>query len=246
MSGIGKILKSEREKKALTIEDVAKKTHISERILLALERGEFQEIPGKFYIINYLKSYLRAIDLDERGFFHTHQSIIKQITSGSENDPRQYYSKLRYSRFKRRNLILIVLVVLVICALAYYIFFHGKILASLLFKSQNALTQIPATGMALDLQPRDLSPDIIPVQVEITFVADCWIQVFRSNRKIVEQVFKTGERRHINGYQLKLLIGNPSAVDLKINNRAITKFKNQTRPLRLVLNPELAAKLEKP
>ena len=244
MSGIGKILKSERERKALTIDDIAKKTHNNERILAALETGDFQEIPGKFYIINFLRGYLKAIGLDEKEFFHTHKSIISQITSGSENDPRQYYSKLRYSRFKRRNLILIILVLLIVTALIYFLFISRSSAISQLIYPAKTRQPIPATAMALDLQPRHWSPDIIPVRVDVSFESDCWVQIFRGSRKISEQVFKAGDRHQVKGYDLILLIGNPSAVNLWVNKKSITKFKRQTRPLRLVLNPELAAGLE--
>jgi cytoskeletal protein RodZ len=65
MHDIGRILKEEREARGLEIGDVARRTCICSRYLLAMEEGRFQIIP-KVFDRGYLKIYANHLNIDSR------------------------------------------------------------------------------------------------------------------------------------------------------------------------------------
>ncbi len=58
-------VKSWRQKKGITLEDIAASTKLSLRQLEAIETGDFKKLPGGIYNTNYIKQYARAIGFVE-------------------------------------------------------------------------------------------------------------------------------------------------------------------------------------
>jgi cytoskeletal protein RodZ len=54
-----------RQKAGISLEQVAAKTKISKRFLLAIEAEEFGQLPGGIFNTNYLRQYAEAIGMDE-------------------------------------------------------------------------------------------------------------------------------------------------------------------------------------
>jgi transcriptional regulator with XRE-family HTH domain len=57
------MLRSAREKKNLSVEDVARVTRIKESYLEALESGEYSQLPGPAYTTGFLRNYARYVGL---------------------------------------------------------------------------------------------------------------------------------------------------------------------------------------
>jgi cytoskeletal protein RodZ len=54
-----------RERKGISLEQIARSTKISARYLEAIERSEFDQLPGGVFRTSYIRQYARAIDYDE-------------------------------------------------------------------------------------------------------------------------------------------------------------------------------------
>jgi cytoskeletal protein RodZ len=54
-----------RRNRGITLQQIAQTTKIGVRWLEAIERGEFQKLPGGIYRTSYIRQYARAIDYDE-------------------------------------------------------------------------------------------------------------------------------------------------------------------------------------
>lgn len=77
---LGETLRSKREKKKLSLEDVAKKLRIKEVYLKALEDGHYYAFPSRVYGIGFLRSYSKFLGLDSDlmvAEFHAETSNIK-------------------------------------------------------------------------------------------------------------------------------------------------------------------------
>lgn len=81
---IGEWLKIARQEKRLSIADIADVLHIKSRYLDALERGEFEGLPGLPYVKGYLKRYADylALDADE---------IIRRFDEAANSDNATYF-----------------------------------------------------------------------------------------------------------------------------------------------------------
>lgn len=61
---LGSLLKKERENKGLTIEDIQNKTKIRKKYIKAIEKNNFEELPGKVYLKIFVKGIAREVDVD--------------------------------------------------------------------------------------------------------------------------------------------------------------------------------------
>ena len=77
MNNIGEILKENREDAGLTIYQISEQTNISLHILKSLENNAYENFPGKFYYLNFLKNYLKAINCDVEKFFSTYKKELE-------------------------------------------------------------------------------------------------------------------------------------------------------------------------
>ncbi|MGA2772647.1 MAG: helix-turn-helix transcriptional regulator [Bryobacteraceae bacterium] len=62
-----------RKNRGISLEQIAQSTKIGVRSLEAIERGDFQKLPGGIYSTSYIRQYARAIDYDESAlleFYH--------------------------------------------------------------------------------------------------------------------------------------------------------------------------------
>ena len=79
-TSLGQTLQARREKKKLSLEDVAKKLCIKEVYLRALEEGHYYAFPNRVYGIGFLRSYAKFLGLDSDlmvAEFHAETSDIK-------------------------------------------------------------------------------------------------------------------------------------------------------------------------
>jgi cytoskeletal protein RodZ len=54
-----------RVMRGLSLDEIARSTNITMRYLEAIERGEFDKLPGGVYTTSYIRQYARAAGCDE-------------------------------------------------------------------------------------------------------------------------------------------------------------------------------------
>lgn len=64
MARFGDVLREQRERKGITLEQAAEDTRIREKFLAALETGDHHALPGAVYTKGFLRSYAEYLDLD--------------------------------------------------------------------------------------------------------------------------------------------------------------------------------------
>ncbi|MBK0008298.1 helix-turn-helix domain-containing protein [Priestia aryabhattai] len=92
MTELGQRLRQERESKGLSLEDLQKLTKIQKRYLLGIEEGNYEVMPGKFYVRAFIKQYCEAIGLDTDAIFEEYKS---DIPSTQTEDIPQQLSRVR-------------------------------------------------------------------------------------------------------------------------------------------------------
>ena len=60
----GLLLRRAREERGLTVSDIAKKTRIADRWILAIEEIQLEQLPAAVFAIGYVRNYARAVGLD--------------------------------------------------------------------------------------------------------------------------------------------------------------------------------------
>jgi cytoskeletal protein RodZ len=79
LTELGNRLKEARETKGLTLDDLQEITKIQKRYLAGIEEGNFDVIPGKFYVRAFIKQYAEAVDLDPESLFEEFRNEIPSV-----------------------------------------------------------------------------------------------------------------------------------------------------------------------
>ncbi|HET7629124.1 MAG TPA: RodZ domain-containing protein [Bacillales bacterium] len=87
MSELGDVLRSTREEKEITLEQLQASTKIQKRYLQAVEDGNYSMLPGNFYARAFIRSYAEAVGLDPRNLFEQFNADIPKTSEQPETLP---------------------------------------------------------------------------------------------------------------------------------------------------------------
>jgi cytoskeleton protein RodZ len=71
---VGRILSLARKEKNLTIKEVANKIYVRRQYLIALEAGNLDDLPGRVYILGFIRNYARFLSLDG-------EELVRQVNA---------------------------------------------------------------------------------------------------------------------------------------------------------------------
>jgi len=98
MKDIGNFLRERREAKGISLTEVEKDLKIRKKYLQALEEGNIDLIPGKTYIVGYLRNYSKYLDIDEENInqiIQTYNNLEKQKSVIKETKKENIYLKTK-------------------------------------------------------------------------------------------------------------------------------------------------------
>lgn len=83
---IGEKLRAARLAKGFTLDDIQQSTKIQKRYLNAIESGDFEQLPGDFYVRAFTKQFAQAVDLDANELLvNAPQEVIEPTTDLSNS-----------------------------------------------------------------------------------------------------------------------------------------------------------------
>ena len=92
-------LRWEREQRKVSIETICDKTKVSSRHLLALEAGQYGELPGGVFRKGIVRSYLAALGLEESPWLERFEASLRE--SGAEDSNVEGWAE--FAENVRRN-----------------------------------------------------------------------------------------------------------------------------------------------
>lgn len=78
-------LRWERERRKISIETICEVTKVSSRHVLALEAGDYAQLPGGVFRKGIVRSYLRVLGLDEVSWIERFEASLRESGEKSEN-----------------------------------------------------------------------------------------------------------------------------------------------------------------
>jgi len=96
---LGEFLRLERERRSITLEQVASATKISLKVLQALEADHYKELPAKTFIRGFVTAYCRFIGLSAREVLGRYDAFIE---SRSQERPKRDSGHSGYA-FERKD-----------------------------------------------------------------------------------------------------------------------------------------------
>ncbi len=92
-------LREERERRQVSIEKICAETKISSRHLLALEAGNYGELPGGVFRKGIVRSYLGALGLDEAIWIERFEATLGEAGGGAgAEDWSEFAENVRKAR----------------------------------------------------------------------------------------------------------------------------------------------------
>ncbi|GAB3066925.1 RodZ domain-containing protein [Virgibacillus ainsalahensis] len=91
---IGERLKEARETQNLSLDSLQETTKIQKRYLIAIEEGNLQILPGKFYARAFIKEYATAVGLDPNELLEEHKEEVPK----TEDENNLQYTRIQRTR----------------------------------------------------------------------------------------------------------------------------------------------------
>jgi len=113
----GSYLKSERELRGVTLDELNSKTKIPVRFLEALEKNKFDELPEEVFIKGYLRSISQTIGAQEDEVLSAYMDIKKTAPSTDTNSPSTLNQK--HSTLDPKFIFVLSLTILFLAGIAW-------------------------------------------------------------------------------------------------------------------------------
>ncbi len=226
LQDIGANLNRIRVAKNISLDAVANKTHISKRLLEAIEAGDLQELPEPFYIQALVAKFAREIGANEIMFQVEPQSDPNTVSSSlPQKNSRKYWLN-----FQLRSLHLYLLYILLVIVSARGI--------TTLVERPVIINQTPPESPALapKAEPKQsdataevrsqATPQFVSqsnnseaVSVGINLQERCWLKVMVDGTVAFEGILPEGTQRQWTGKeQVTIRAGNAGGVVISFNN----------------------------
>lgn len=128
MNEIGQKLREARIEKGYTLDDLQQITKIQKRYLSSIEEGDFDALPGTFYVRAFIKQYAQTVGVDSEALLAEYQDKLpnakpeEYVEKSVENQTRLTRETTDSKWSKWRGLapqIAVVAVVIVIVGIVY-------------------------------------------------------------------------------------------------------------------------------
>lgn len=107
---VGDILRGEREKQGLTIEDIARETSIRDIYLEAIEKGDYDSLPGDVYAKGFIRNYSRFLQIDGDALLDKYDEerninkVVQPVDQPQEEPEKKSSGRSLFGRSKAREI----------------------------------------------------------------------------------------------------------------------------------------------
>ena len=163
MKDIGNFLRERREARGISLIEAEKDLRIRKKYLQALEEGNIDAIPGKTYLIGYLRNYSKYLDIDEENInqiIQTYNNLEKQKSVIKETKEENIYLQTKdRSTFEKKRFFLPVKYVY-LSGFLIIIFIGLLLLSRSLKEAQDFPIPSPEIGNETDISIEKEASDI--------------------------------------------------------------------------------------
>ena len=163
MKDIGNFLRERRETRGISLIEVEKDLKIRKKYLQALEEGNIDEIPGKTYIIGYLRNYSKYLGIDDENIdqiIQTYNNLKKQEAGLEKTKKNNIYLKTKdRSIFEKRKFFLPIKYVY-LASFVLIIFIGLLLLSNSLREAQDFPVPSPEIGNETGINIEEEASDI--------------------------------------------------------------------------------------
>lgn len=217
---VGARLRSAREKKGLTLENLSRITRVPTSILRAIEANERSAIPPRPYGRGFVRMYAREVGLDPAEMV---ADYFGQFAPQERAEPQTAMPELRVhleeDRSSRRVLLVVAAAALLI-ALAFAIATDRTRRTAREAAGTAGAGMPTATASIGRLPPAAKAPAPVPPAITISLEATSpsWVSAEVDGKRLIFRTIQAGEREVLRGREeIRIRTGNAGGVRWQIN-----------------------------
>lgn len=235
---IGERLRRARERRGLSLDDVATQTRIPIRHLRNIESENWGELPSVTYTVGFTRSYANAIGLDGAGIGRELREQLGGETRPSRVSP-EIYAPPDPARVPSRSLAWIAGIALIVLIAGWLL-----VVRPYLTRADEDVAEAPppAEQSAQPVtQPQQAPQQQVPQnltgqQVTLVAVQPVWLRITdrTGNRRLVERTLQPGEQLPVptDAQQPVIRTSEPQNLRVQIAGRDLGLMSAQRRSLR--------------
>jgi cytoskeleton protein RodZ len=229
---VGARLRAAREKRGVSLRQVANSTRISVMSLEALERSDLSRLPGGIFTRAFIRAYAQEVGLDPD---RTIQDFIAEFPpeaagTSAHSAAMEDGEKLESDRRAVATAIRLVLVSLAIIGLVMYYGTqraamerevpHPPLAAEAPAALQGGMESSPPAVPASETPAMVVAPEPAGLTMEIAPRAACWVSVTADGEPTFSGLMSPGEKRVISAKeQILVNVGDAGAFAYSLNGR---------------------------
>lgn len=244
MATLGERLRAEREKRGLTIEELARRTRIHARFFEAIERDEASSLPSGFFYRSFVRQYARMLGLPEDAYQGEIERSLAEESGRPYKVPERHIDvpPLPTARRNRKEEAVWwtvraggLVLALALCTAVYVGWERWKSsqqapVAERAGLERRAPPEPPSRG-PLSAEPQPAAPAPAPaistgsVRVIVRATDLSWIGVWQGRKLLFGDLMRAGEVRGFGADDvLRVKIGNAGGVSMEWNGQALPPF----------------------
>lgn len=220
---IGIKLRDIRLIKDISLDTVTANTKIAKHLLLALESGDFEDLPEPFYIQALVHKFAQEIEAQGIEFIVSPPALSSTEASDAKN-PRRYWLNFQL-RSLHLYLLYIFLVILSVKGITLLVERPVIVNQTPLELPNNDAEAMQTEASAKIEQPQaapqfvSQSSDANSVTVGINLQERCWLKVMVDGKSAFEGILPEGTKREWSGKkEVTIRAGNAGGVVISFNN----------------------------
>ena len=163
MKDIGNFLRERREARGISLIEIEKDLKIRKKYLQALEEGNIDVIPGKTYLVGYLRNYSKYLGIDDENIIQiiqTYKNLEKQKTDLKETKEEKIYLKRKDRSIFERKKFFFPIKYVYLTSFVLIIFIGLFLLSRSLREAQDFPVPSPEIGNETDINIGEEASDI--------------------------------------------------------------------------------------
>ena len=233
MQDFGESLRCARKSRGISLEEVSKATRIGVRLLEAIERGRFDQLPGRVFRSSFVRQYAQAVGLDEEQTVAEFEQLSPPQELNLEEhfgiepskskieipfDPASLAEEVAELYHRNRALVTSVLSACLVLLLGTTVYWawpgdYGDDGGSAAACQSVGETSLASTETSNDDSARDEG-----IQVDLSVVEKVWVRATADGKRVWERTLRRGDQRSVEADQsVLLLVGNAGGLTVQLN-----------------------------
>jgi cytoskeleton protein RodZ len=265
MDDFGGKLRQARERRGISLRQIAASTKISAAALEALERNDISKLPGGIFSRAFVRSYASEVGLNPDDTVREFLERFQQEPAPSADalalpvpEEERAYQELQR---KAARILGIAAVALPVLAILLYFGLRGRSKSQSRLESPQSDRDISAPSAPQPLPSRSDTtpaapaaaetgaPSAVPtgvtgaITLDVHPTSDCWVSLTIDDQKLFARLMKAGEHEsHLVRREAVVEVGNAGAFAFSIDGRPGKPIGDEGKKKTLKLTPETASK----